>query len=101
MNALPRHHGLLPKLTLLAFMLLAQGFVFAHEIDHFAAGDNNLCAVCSIGHGLDSTTITSHPAPLCGPDVRAPAERPAVGQAGAAWGVPQARAPPTLSASFS
>lgn len=95
-----RHPGLLTRLTLLAFLLVAQCSVFAHEIDHFAAGDSNLCAVCSIGHGLEGTATASHQAPLSGPDDPAPDDRPVIVRAGAAWGTAQARAPPTLSASF-
>lgn len=94
MRTLPRQTGLLPRLTLLAFLLLAQGLVFAHEIDHFAAGEANLCAVCSIGHGLESAACPSQPAPLAGPDVPPPAERPAIARSRTASGIAQARAPP-------
>lgn len=94
MKTSPRQTGLLPRLTLLAFLLLAQGLVFAHEIDHFAAGEANLCALCSIGHGLEHAACAGQPAPLAGPDVPPPAERPAIARSGAASGIAQARAPP-------
>ncbi|MGK2924275.1 MAG: hypothetical protein ACSLE2_01500, partial [Lysobacterales bacterium] len=64
MNRSRRHSGLLPRLTLLVFLVLAHGLVVAHEIDHWAAGETNLCAVCSIGHGLDSAAIAGQPTPL-------------------------------------
>lgn len=94
MNRSRRHPGLLSRLTLLAFLVLAQGLVVAHEIDHFAAGEVNFCAVCSVGHGLDSAAVAGQPAPLA--EVAGPAPEPHAARARctASWGIAQARAPP-------
>jgi hypothetical protein len=100
MNRSRRHPGLLSRLTLLAFLVLAQGLVVAHEIDHFAAGETNLCAVCSVGHGLDSAAVAGQPAPLPKAAGTAPAQTAAKSCCAASWGIARARAPPTLSSSF-
>lgn len=40
------------KLLLITVLLTAQGFAFAHGIDHLGLEDNN-CSVCAVGSGLD------------------------------------------------
>ena len=48
--------GLTLRSLLLVVFLAAQGSVFAHGIDHFNLDDSN-CAVCTVGTGLDSSTV--------------------------------------------
>ncbi len=56
--------GLSLQLSLLLLLLTAQSFAFAHELDNSGEYDSNLCAVCSIGHGLDAPIISSYEPPV-------------------------------------
>jgi hypothetical protein len=94
MNARRRRPRLSARLLLLAVLLLTQGLLLAHEIDHLGTSDTGLCAVCQAGHGLDSPAVAS-PAPP--PPARIDSiefDAPAIGNPKDRRHAGQARAPP-------
>lgn len=66
------NNGLASRLCVLLLLLCAQSFTLAHEVDHEFADDNSLCAVCSIGHGLQTGVTVSHEPPACEPFSQTP-----------------------------
>lgn len=58
------------RLAVLALLLGAQSIAFAHELGHVDSGETSLCAVCSIGTGLDAPVHVEHMAPDTGPVIQ-------------------------------
>lgn len=82
------------RLALLLVLLLAQGFLLAHEVDHIAAAESSLCAVCQVGHGLDSPAVAEAALPPAASDESVPFACPAPHRSDSARHARRARAPP-------
>lgn len=68
MRYLHEKAGIVLRLVLLTVLLAAQSLSFAHELDHFSAGEASLCAVCSIGNNLDVPVQVTHEPPASSPN---------------------------------
>ena len=82
------------SLLLLAVLLLTQGVLLAHEIDHLGTSDTGRCAVCQAGHGLDSPAVGSPAPPPSATDDSIELVAPAIGSLEVRRHARQARAPP-------
>lgn len=96
MNALRRLNLLPARLALLVVLLLAQGLLLAHEVDHLSAGEStSLCAVCKVGHGLDSPAVSAPAAEIADDAADVVFTAPERVHAAAPRPSRHARAPPT------
>lgn len=64
-----RQPGLTFKLLLMTVLLTAQGFAFAHGMDHLLLDDSSNCVVCAVGSVLDSGAVETSSAVQAAPAI--------------------------------